>query len=414
MPIRRLVRLALPAALCATLAATGAAAFEGAVFGPVTVEGNTTTRTDLILHELGFAEGDPFDFAALDAAWERLEDLGWFAFVDMDYDDGGGDVVPLTVIVEEDQTTRWYPVIDYDPRWDVLLGARVYDINLRGRGETLSVSATWYRRHGYELAWNHPWLFGVDGLSCGLDGVWENADYEYRDFDFTRWQAGGWVRWDFTRPLFVQAGVARGSFDQQRDVDDLPGVWPAGRRDRTVLHATLGLDSRDIAWYPTRGMYHRLHLTHVESDDFAGYDLVTGDLRSFVPLPWDHVLALHAWGRRVSGHVPPEDVLHWGGAETVRGYDYASLEGEEGFLLGVEYRWPVFLMTISGDGRVIGFGLHAFGDAGSNWWDGNGRGTLYSYGGGAHVNISDHQFRFELAITEEGEAAFQFMDAFNF
>ncbi|MBU1073218.1 hypothetical protein KKG45_08220, partial [bacterium] len=141
---------------------------------------------------------------------------------------------------------------------------------------------------------------------------------------------------------------------------------------------------------------------------------ITGDLRGFVPLPWDHVLALRAWGRRTDGHVPPEDVLHWGGAETIRGHEYASREGEEGFLLSVEYRWPLFLMTISGDGRVIGIGLHAFGDAGSNWWDGDRRGTLYGYGGGAHINISDHQFRFELAFTGEGEAVFQFMDAFNF
>ena len=83
-------------------------------------------------------------------------------------------------------------------------------------------------------------------------------------------------------------------------------------------------------------------------------------------------------------------------------------------LLSVEYRWPLFLMPISGDGRVIGIGLHAFGDAGSNWWDAGDRGTLYSYGAGAHINISDHQFRFELAIPAEGDVTFQFMDAFNF
>ncbi|MBU0741794.1 BamA/TamA family outer membrane protein [bacterium] len=411
------VRFVFVAAICATLLAipcVDAAAFGDATFGPITVEGNTATRTDLILHELGFAEGDPFDFALLDASWEHLEDLGWFAFVDLDYDDGDDGRVPVTVIVEEDRTTRWYPVIDYDPRWEVLLGARIYDINFRGRGEALSLTATWYRRHGYELTWRHPWLFGVSGLSCGLGGVWEDADFEYRDFGFTRWEAGGWVRWDFASPLFMETGASLGAFDQQGADDGLPDPWPAAKRGRTVVRGTLGLDSRDIVWYPTRGQYHRITCARIESDDFASYDAFTGDLRGFVPLPWDHVLALRAWGRRTDGHVPPEDVLHWGGAETIRGHEYASREGEEGFLLSVEYRWPLFLMTISGDGRVIGIGLHAFGDAGSNWWDGDRRGTLYGYGGGAHINISDHQFRFELAFTGEGEAVFQFMDAFNF
>jgi len=412
----RNVCFAFTVAACALvcLLPHAAAAFENATFGPVAVEGNTSTRTDLILHELGFAEGDPFDFAVLDASWEHLEDLGWFAFVDMDYDDGDGDVVPVTIIVEEDRTTRYYPIIDYDPRWDILLGVRVYDINFRGRGETLSLAATWYRRHGYEIAWRHPWLFGVAGLSCGIDGVWEDADFEYRDMDFSRWEAGGWLRWNFARPLFAEAGASLGAFDQKGDVDGLPDPWPAADRDRRNVHGTLGLDSRDIIWYPTRGQYHRLTYARIESDDFDAYDAFTGDLRGFVPLPWDHVLALHAWGRRTSGHVPPEDVLYWGGVETVRGYEYGSVEGEEGFLLSVEYRWPVFLMPISGDGRVIGIGVHAFGDAGSNWWDDGGHGTLYSYGAGAHINISDHQFRFELAITEDGDAAFQFMDAFNF
>ncbi len=416
--IHRHIRLLILAALgvaCVVLPLHDATAFENAVFGTIAVEGNTSTRTDLILHELGFSEGEPFDFAALDASWEHLEDLGWFAFVDMDYDDSDGDVIPVTVIVEEDRTTRYYPVIDYDPRWDVLLGARVYDINFRGRGELISMAATWYRRHGYELGWRHPWLFGVKGLSCGIDALWESADFEFLDFDFNRHAVAGHVRWDFRRPLFAKAGLAFHGFEQESATSELPVIFAAASRSRIVWRGTLGVDSRDYASYPTRGQYHRLTIDHVDRPNFyESYTLLTGDLRSYVPLPWEHVLALRAWGRRVDGDLWPEDMLFWGGADTIRGYDYASLAGEEGFLLSVEYRWPLFLMPISGDGRVIGIGLHTFCDAGTNWWNDQTRDTLYSYGGGAHINISDHQFRFELAITEDGDAAFQFMDAFNF
>ncbi len=411
---RRLAGAAALALLCLA-APGGVAAFENAVFGEIAVEGNTSTRTDLILHELGFAEGDPFDFARLDASWEHLEDLGWFAFVDMDYDDTDPDRIAVTVIVEEDATTRYYPVIDYDPRWDVLLGARVYDINFRGRGERLSLGATWYARHGYELDWSHPWLFGVDGLSCGVGLTWERAAFEFLDFDFRRWAAGGHLRWDFARPFFAEAGVTLHDFEQETATAELPVAFGAEARNRTILRLGVGVDSRDLVHYPTRGVYGRLAVERVDRPAFyETRTLLTGDLRGFVPLPWEHVLALRAWGRRVDGPLWPEDMLFWGGADTIRGYDYASLAGEEGFLLSAEYRWPLFLMTISGDGRVIGIGLHAFADAGSNWWDEETRSTLYSWGGGAHFGISDHQFRFEVAVDDDGGASFQFMDHFNF
>ena len=400
--------------LAAVLSALPAAGAEPR-FGALTVEGNTVTSTALILHEMPFAEGDTFSFKLLDEAWEHLEDLGWFAYVDLQYDDMGGDVVPVNVLVEEDRTTRWYPVIDYDARWDILLGLRVYDINFRGHGEKLSAAATWYRRHGYELDWSHPWLFGARGLSCGVDAVWEDADFVYLDFDFRRFQVDGRLRWDFRAPFFVEAGIGSRSFEQKWTDASLPAAATAGKRSSLIWRGTLGMDTRDILWYPTRGMYNRVGIEYVDRPAFHdSYTLLTGDLRVFVPLPWEHILALRAWGRRVDGPLWVEDMLFWGGADTIRGYDYGTLAGEEGFLLTAEYRLPLFLMSISGDGRVIGIGLHAFGDAGGNWQDGETRGTLFSWGAGTHINLSDHQFRFEFAVNEDGDTRFQFHDAFNF
>ena len=401
-------------ALAALLAASPAGAFTDAVFGPITVTGNSSTHTGLILHELDFAEGDPFDFAALDAAWEHLEDLGWFAFVDMDYDDTDPHAIAVTVNVEEDATTRYYPIIDYDPRWDVLLGARIYDINFGGRGERLSFGATWYDRHGYELDWSHPWLFGMKGLSCGLGLVWEDADFVFTDTDFRHVSGEARLRWDFRRPFFVEAGLELRRFEFETDASAPPSLQDVSR-DALVWRGVIGVDSRDLAHYPTRGLYARATAEIIDRPAF--YDtrrMITADLRGFVPLPWEHVLALRAWGRRVDGELDLEDRLYWGGADTIRGYDYASLAGEEGFLLSAEYRWPLFLMPISADGRVIGVGLHAFVDAGSAWWNGETSDPLYSWGAGTHFGVSDHQFRFEVAVDEDGEARFQFMDQFNF
>ncbi|HPF34690.1 BamA/TamA family outer membrane protein [bacterium] len=407
--------------LTALLAALPAAAqwpaeawAEDQTFGDITIRGNASTSAWLIRNELLFASGDAFDMDLVDATWEHLEDLGWFAFVDISLDDEMADAVPVTVTVEEDQTFRYYPVIDYDRRWDILLGARAYDVNLRGRGEQLSITGIWHAPHRYTASWSHPWLFGVRGLSWGLDGMWEDAEFVYRDFDHRRWQARAHVRWQPRGTWFAEAGATRAFFRQEGDFLGAPSDWSAGERTRWILEGTLGLDMRDLAWYPTRGRYHALSLRRHVSDDFADFTELRADLREFVPTPWGHVLALHARGRRVSGPVPPEDMLFWGGPETLRGFHYAQLEGEEGWLLSAEYRWPIFLMPISADGRVIGIGLHAFYDQGANWWDGGSASPRHDWGAGAHINISAHQFRFEVARTDDGRTAFQFMDSFNF
>ena len=401
--------LALPVGLAA------AAPAYAPVFGPVTITGNHRTHDDVIRRELGFAPGDPFDPKLVDAAWERLEDLGFFTFVDIDYDDEDPDApVAVSITVEEDQTRRWYPIIDYDPRFDVRLGARLYDINFGGRGELLSLSAVWYEPAAYTLTWRHPWLAGVRGLTLQVDGAWTGADFVYRDIDFRDGFVAARLEWRFLPPLYVAVGTEHGVFDQRGDITDLPRPWSRGERERQVWRATLGLDSRDLAWYPTRGAWHRITVNRTGGADFRSFTSVTGDLRQFLHLPWDHVLALRAWGRRVDGHLPPEAMLWWGGVETIRGLDYGSLPGEEGYLLTAEYRAPLFLMPLTADGRVVGVGFHAFADLGADWFDGRERPPLSSYGAGVHIAVSDHQFRFEVAFPEHGDATFQFMDRFNF
>jgi hemolysin activation/secretion protein len=108
-------------------------------------------------------------------------------------------------------------------------------------------------------------------------------------------------------------------------------------------------------------------------------------------------------------------MLYFGGPETIRGYPYASREGDEGYLLSAEYRMPLFLMPISPQGEIVGFGFHLFTDAGDAWFEGLEAGrSMFSYGAGAHINVTRFQLRFEAARTREGEWMFEFMDRFNF
>jgi outer membrane protein assembly factor BamA len=415
----------LPAAAHAVFGDTPAdTVATSTVLGEILLEGNERTDDDLILREMGLHLGQPFTYEDMDTVWDHLEDLGHFAFVDMEFDDADPEAVVLRVYLEEDTTLEYGPLVRYDRRHKYLLGGRLAERNLRGRGEILEAAVSLYYVQRAELSWTRPWFLGVRGLEARLAGAAEQANFVFRPTDYRKWDAGLTVRWNFTGPFFVLAGADRGSFDQREDYSwpaptgagPDPIAHPAGASSHWTVRAAVGLDSRDNPYYPGRGAYLEGSVRRWLSDDFDSYNEAAADARLFVPSPLkNHVLAVRAWGRRTSGPAQLDNVLYMGGPETVRGYRFGSLEGDEGYLLSVEYRLPLFIMPISPRGELIGAGLHAFADAGDAWYRADDPGTArQSWGVGAHLNLDTLNLRFEAARTRAGDWRFEFMDAFNF
>ena len=71
--------------------------------GELVIEGNTRTDETLIRREMGLVPGQPFSYDDMDAIWDHLEDLGYFAFVDMEYDDMDPEHVVLRVMVRKSE-----------------------------------------------------------------------------------------------------------------------------------------------------------------------------------------------------------------------------------------------------------------------------------------------------------------------
>ena len=426
---RRAARLLAVLGLGAVLAVVGPCFAQSGVdrvFGPITVQGNSRTSTGLILRELGIREGDPYDSGVVQRAWDHLEDLGYFAYVDLiEAEPDAAGRVALAITVEEEKTLRYYPLIDYDRRFKYRLGVMVEEKNLGGRGERLSLEASWLRVHGYRATWTRPSFAGRDWLEFGATAGWEHADFVYRPTKYSRWDSQLRLRAWLRGRAYVEASGELSGFRQVADLREVvpgspPTVWdePHGERNRFTPSLTLGLDNRDLEYYPTRGAWLRLTARREITDGFDSYGALTADLRRYVPMKHQKVLALRAYGRIISGSrapIPIEDRLWWGGPETIRGYRFASLEGEEGWLLSSELRWPLFLMPISPNGHVIGIGVHGFWDAGDAWYEtGHAHAPLMSWGLGAHLNLSSLNLRFEVARTREGQNVFQFEDHFNF
>lgn len=395
--------------------------------GAINVQGNEHTDTALVYRIMGMRVGGTFTPDQIDTAWDALEDCGYFRFVEIDYNDDDPDNVVLGVSVEEDMTTFYGPLVRYSRRHKYELGAWLEQRNLRGRGEVLRVeAAALYLQRG-RVSWQRPWLFGVDGLKTTVAVGGEAADFVYRPFRYRKWDTTWDLRWNFSGDFFVGSDIRYGYFQQRDDYRaDLPDRGPdapagpaffgAGAENHWGFGATIGFDSRENPYYPRHGLLAEATVRNWQSNGFDSYTESLADVRAFVPLPWrKHILALHGWGRQVTGPTNIDNALYFGGPETVRGYRYASREGENGYLFSVEYRIPLFLMPISPKGEMVGFGFHLFGDAGDAWYDGAAAGVAQmSYGAGSHLNLDTWQLRFEAARTKEGVWQFEFMDKFNF
>jgi len=427
---RRGRRVAFAALLLALAFAPSAFASRLPGTGPVRrieINGNERTRDYALRRVLGVAEGDTLDASGLDAAWDRLEDCGWFRFVELDTEPAGDGGIVLAVTVEEDLSTFYGPLVRHSRRHKYLLGGWLEERNLGGRGQSLRLEAAALYAQSAGVTWQVPWLAGVRGLTGTVALRGEQADFVFRPTRYRRGEAEAGARWNFLGPVFAQAGARYSSFRQRDDFlwstpargDGVPAgeaLFAAGASNRWRLAAGVGVDTRDNPFYPLKGCSVLLEGAHWTGDGGDGHGEWTGDARAFVPLPAGrHLLALRAWGRRVSSPAPLDDVLFLGGPETVRGAGFGSLEGEEGWLLTAEYRLPLLLVPIGLGGESVGFGLHAFADGGQAWWDGARPGDpAFTWGAGAHVSLDTWQLRFEAARDEARDWHFEFGDRFTF
>ena len=397
------------------------------VLTEIQIEGNSKTDRAFILREMSLEIGQPLTRDRMDEVWDHLEDLGHFAYVDMEYDDSEPGQVILIVSLEEERTIGYGPLLRYSQRHKYLAGAWAENTNLRGQGETLRMDLSVFYIQRAGLTWTRPWFFGKTGLQFQAAVQGEQADFVYRPFRYRKADLDLNLRWTARQPFFLTVGLDYGVFQiregftwklPNRGADSPVGdeTFTAESRPRLALLAAIGLDTRSNPWYPSRGAYTQAMVRRWESSDFDSYTESSLDLRGYISLPkGHHLLALRAWGRLTDGPTQLDNMCFFGGAQTVRGHDPGSREGDGAYLLTAEYRLPITMMRISPQGDLAGVGLHAFADAGDTWFHGADPATaMQSWGAGIHLNIDKVQVRFEAARTKDGAWTFEFGDLMTF
>ncbi len=181
-------------------------------------------------------------------------------------------------------------------------------------------------------------------------------------------------------------------FEHQRVFDvqyDKGGLFDKERiLGRNGYHITgLGLsftyDTRNNAFSPSKGTMMQFWFDHFMSwlgSDYQ-YTSYTLDIRRFIRIYKDQVLALQAYGLFTARDVPLRSLAALGGSNSMRGYYAGRFRDKNQGVLQAEYRVPIY-------GRLGAVGFAGFGNVGPELKDVDFKDLKYSYGGGVRIALN--------------------------
>lgn len=142
-------------------------------------------------------------------------------------------------------------------------------------------------------------------------------------------------------------------------------------------------DTRNNAFSPNKGAMYQFYFDHfmpLLGSDFQYTNYVV-DLRRFIRVYKEQVLAVQAYGFFNGGDPPLRSLAYLGGANGMRGYYAGRFRDKNAAYIQAEYRVPLFWRI-----GVVGFG--GIGNVGPDVKDLNFTCLKYNYGGGLRVALN--------------------------
>jgi outer membrane protein insertion porin family len=319
------------------------------------VEGNTSTKADVILREARVAEGELFRGNQAEKIKRRLERLQLFSsvslpelFVNADGSTG------LLLRVAEGNPNRLDGIVGYVPS-SVAGGSGYFTgmlnvdfLNILGTARSLS--ARWYRENQstqeVELRYREPWVATYPvNAEVGFFQRKQDSTYVHRQYTLS---ADVMVADDWSVGLsFSRSNVFPGEGYGRRVISE---------SQATSFGISASFDSRDDPTTPTEGFRYRTEyhtgvkaitkpvLPAVETRNAT--QRLTLDLDYFASLFNRQVLALTVSARDFrTAAIELSDLFRLGGANTLRGYREAQFLGSRVAWSNVEYRFLVGLRS---------------------------------------------------------------------
>jgi outer membrane protein insertion porin family len=348
--------------------------------GEIRIEGNTKTRTNVILRELRTKPGDLFNTQRFQRDVSRLYNTGYFDQIAPEDSLAAPGVIDLTLKVKERPTGRLNVGFAIDSRRRLIGLAEVFETNFRGTGRTVGINfQSTGGRNGssIEVLFTEPYLDRHrTALSVSL--------YNKLVYRFTSNFFGGQLdpnleqQYDerrrgitlgLSRPLSELLTASVGLRTEDVNTNRVATNQGGGfiRQDGTLTSFSLRgvYNNRDFDLDPAQGQYLALALepgfTNIRSAEqqFIDSGVVKLGQSSFLRASIDYRLYYSPQGRRtqpddrrqvfairayygaISGTVPFFEQFFIGGAETLRGYPEDRFWGKNAALLSVEFRQPI-------------------------------------------------------------------------
>jgi outer membrane protein assembly factor BamA len=284
--------------------------------------------------------------------------------------------------------------------------------NLRGRAETLDLSGRIGALHGAWLHWQNPSILGPAAIALFGETSWHRHDFSYEDFRLRN----AYGRIGISRAIARWARARLSYTLREVGFDEVSTGFEAGTARDDAIEFSLEHDSRDIRYYPTKGVYAEAAVRFSSIAQQRPYQIYRLHAAAFANLPWIDVIGGHIGYRFGGQRLPVYERGQLGGPGDLRAAEFGALDGDATILAAIEIRRPLFLLPLR-DGRAVGLGLHAFHDWGKAFDHGAGFDSApvwRGFGAGLHVNLNTLNLRFEWAQDEAGENRFVFEDSFTF
>ena len=348
--------------------------------GEIRVEGNTKTRTGVILREMRTKPGELFNTTRFQRDLNRLYNTGYFDQNVPEDSLGAPGVIDLTLRVKERPTGRLNVGFAIDSRRRLVGLAEVFETNFQGTGRTVGINfqSTGGRNgNSIELLFTEPYLDRHrTSLSVSL--------YNKLVYRFTSNFFGGQIdpnleqQYDerrrgitvgLSRPLndlfTASLGLRTEDVNTNRVATNTGGGFIRQDGSLTSLSLRGVYNNRDFDLDPAQGQYLALSLepgiTNIRSAEqqFLDAGVVKLGQSNFLRASIDYrfysspqgrrtqpddrrqVFALRAYYGVISGNVPFFEQFFIGGAETLRGYPEDRFWGKNTALLSFEYRQPI-------------------------------------------------------------------------
>lgn len=395
-------------------AATAAAQDSPGVVGEVRVHGNHTTPDAVILSIVGDVVGKPATDALIAEVDARLETSGRFAGVEVRKrfrSIENPDDILLMVVVDEvpgvdpldltpgplkrfKSSGMFLPVLHSEDGYGFTYGARVGFVDQLGPHSRITVPLTWGGERQARVQVERAFDRGPINRIAGDAGIMrrENPHYEMGDerTGFSarvesaplRWlRFGGGGRRDAVDFGDLTDTVARAGGEVTLDTRVDP-AFP-----RNAVHAVFGVDH---LWFDTGTANQR-----------------KADLRGYVGLFGQSVLALRALSLTTDAALPPYEQVLLGGAANLRGYAAGYQADDNLFAVSAEIRVPITSPLSIGR-----FGVKAFIDSGVAYPAGGQLADQHlvdrGIGGGVYLHLTVVSVSLDIARSRAGDTRYHF------